>query len=142
MPLTLQKIKFTDNFVKDKDAVAAALKAGYKPSNIEDQVKVLLADKDVQILIGLKAIGDEPEVVTKDSLTREINEAIVYAKVFRNPGAMISAIKAKAQIHKFLQEEHNHNHKGSIDHKLSVEKFDVEERVNQLVDERLANAMQ
>ena len=79
--------------------------------------------------------------VTKEAMIEEFDEAIGLAKTYRQPSAMVAAIKAKAQLVGLLIEKKETTHSGQVGVVASVARVDLDERTNQLAGEAVADAL-
>ncbi len=98
--LTAKQQSFVQEYVVDKNATQAAIRAGYSEKTANEQGCRLLANvsikKSIDELLNKNA---ERCAVTVESLTDELNEAAEMARAQDDSNALRQAIMAKAKIH-------------------------------------------
>ena len=140
MALTRIKQNFADAFMQTQDVAKAGIAAGMNRSKALVIGERYLKDPDV--LQYMLIIGKGKKEVTPETLTDEFNEAIALAKVYRQPSAMVAAIKAKAQLHGYLIDKVDHSGTIKHDHDVKVSKVDLDERRQQIIEGELSNVLQ
>lgn len=98
--LTAKQQSFVQEYVVDKNATQAAIRAGYSEKTAQEQSSRLLSNvmvkKAVDELLNKNA---ERCAVTVESLTDELNEAAAMARAQEDSNALRQAVMAKAKIH-------------------------------------------
>ena len=86
--LTQKQQRFLTEYLKDMDAVQAALRAGYSQTNAEVMARQNLKNPEIQCEIRA-ALSEQSQTVTKDNILREFARIAFVdpRKLFRSDGS-------------------------------------------------------
>ncbi|MFR4978875.1 MAG: terminase small subunit [Butyricicoccus sp.] len=86
--LTQKQQRFLTEYLKDMDAVQAALRAGYSQTNAEVMARQNLKNPEIQCAIRA-ALSGQSQIVTKDNVLREFARIAFVdpRKLFRSDGS-------------------------------------------------------
>jgi phage terminase small subunit len=104
--MTPKQLAFVREYMIDRNATQAAIRAGYSTKTADVQGPRLLGDVRVKKAIAEhEAAHAERCQVTVDSLTREYEEARALALANAQSAAAVSATTGKAKLHGLLDEK-------------------------------------
>lgn len=108
--LSPKQQKFASEYLKDRNATQAAIRAGYSKHTAPQQGSRLLTNVEVAkaVRTDQKRLAKKAEI-TAESLAAEFEEARQLAKKSKQASAMVAATTGKGKLSGLLVERHKHS---------------------------------
>ena len=120
--MTPKQAAFIREYCVDRNGTQAAIRAGYSSKTANEQAARLLANVNIRAAVDeLERQHAESCGVTKQSLTKELEEARLLAAKNDQAAAAVSATMGKAKIHGLLVDKQEQSVVASVTFKTVYE---------------------